>query len=82
MADSNGVKVGMVIFGIITAILVPAMFFMGGNVIANDNKNTVAHTEITSEMIRRDERMMDSLHEFDVRQEVLIETVDRIDKKL
>jgi hypothetical protein len=63
-------------------VVVTTFLFMGSGVIANDNRNSREHTEIRSEMINRDEKMMDSLHKFDVRQEVLIQAVNRIEKKL
>lgn len=82
MANGNGVKATIIVFGVITAIIVPSLFFIGTNVIANDKKNTDDHVNITAEMVSRDEKMMTSLHNFDKRQavfhsrqEVLIDTV-------
>lgn len=69
--NGNGIKIAMIVFGVITAIIVPAMFFMGTNVIANDNKNIVEHTEIRQ-----------SISDFSVEQMRQGTILERIDKKL
>ena len=72
MASSNGgVKAILIVFGVITAIIVPAMFFMGTNVIANDKENTDDHKEIR-----------ESIAEFSIEQMRQGTILERIDKKL
>ena len=66
----------------VLGIIVTGLFILVGNVVANDNRNTEQHRGITAEMIERDEKMMERLHHFAVRQEVLIKTVGRIESKL
>ena len=71
MAGINGSRTVIIVFGVITAIIVPAMFFLGGNVIANDNKNTTDHVEIRA-----------SISEFSIEQMRQGTILERIDQKL
>ena len=73
---------GMVMIKWVIGIIITGLFVLVCNVVANDNRNNTQHIDIKSEMISRDEKMIESLHRFDVRQEVLIDTVGRIERKI
>jgi len=77
-ANSNGIVMIKWVLGII----ITGMTLMATGVIANDRRNTDQHRQIRTEMITRDEKIMDTLHRVDIRQEVLIKSVGRIEDKL
>jgi len=91
MSGTNGkTKTIFVLIGILTAVVSSIIAYnywfivpsIANNIIANDIRNVKERNELRAEMIRRDEKIMDSLHRFDVRQEVLIKVVEKIEKKI
>lgn len=75
MANGNGWVLKTVI-GVPIGMLLTTLGFMGNGIIGNRNLNVSEHGIIIDKMVERDEKLMDGLHRFDVRQEVLIEKVD------
>ena len=81
MANGNGWLIKTLVgFGV--TVIVGTQTFAGNAIYKNRETNVKEHIEIKETMINRDESFMESLHKFDVRQEVLIQTVDRIERKL
>ena len=84
MAEANGRnKWIMWLSGVlVTLIVMVAMPTMAKSIWENDIRNTKQHEKIMETMIMRDEKLAESLHRFDVRQEVLISEVKKMGSKL
>lgn len=52
---------GNIMFRVITAILVPAMFFIGSAVIGNDKESRIRDHEISKDVISVNQKIADSM---------------------
>ena len=83
MAENGRNKWIMWLAGIlVTLVVMVAMPTMAKSIWDNDIRNTNQHEKIMETMIMRDEKLAESLHKFDVRQEVLIVEVRKLGEKL
>ena len=81
MLNGDGWVIKLLISGGIGAV-VAVTSFNGTKIDRNKDTNETQHIEIRKDMVASDKVITDSLHKFDVRQEVLIETVKSIDEKI
>ena len=73
---ANGIFAKTVI-GIGASAVIAVTTFNGSKIDRNKDTNEHHHNVIMETMIKRDEKLAESVHRFDVRQEVLIKTVDK-----
>ena len=82
MANGNGGFILKAFVGVGASAIIAVTSFNGTKIDRNKDSNEAQHIKIVETMIERDEKLAEHIHHFDVRQEVLIKSVENIAKKL